>query len=96
MQYIMAPEHDGIRIGAFVRTGCLITMLVSEEYDKKIRPQGTTPSSFQVPVDATLLADSVERPVPQAEEDIAVATRQMQDLIDEENGDEVEMTAGDE
>ena len=77
--------------GAFERTGCLITILVSEEYDKEIKPQGTKLGSFQIPVDATLLGDSVERHMPQPEEDIVVAAQPLQDLIDEEGDDEVDI-----
>ncbi len=40
MDFIMHEDQDAIRVGCFERTGCLITFLVSDEYDKKIRPQG--------------------------------------------------------
>ena len=88
MDYIMAPDQDKLRIGAFERTGCLITMLVSEELDKKIKPQGTSPGSFEVPTDASLLNDSFDHPqVPQPEEDELIAAQQVQELIDEESGE---------
>ena len=65
-------------------------MLVSEEYDKNLKPLGTKPGSFQVPVDATLLGDSVEQQVSRPEEDTVVAAQQLQDLIDEEgDGDSI-------
>ena len=88
MDYIMAPDQDKLRIGAFERTGCLITMAVSEELDKKIKPQGISPGSFEVPTDASLLNDSFDHPqVPQPEEDELIAARQVQELIDEENSE---------
>ena len=62
MDYIMAPDQDKLWIGAFKRTGCLVTMHVSEQYDNKIKAQGTTPGSFEVPTDASLLNDSDECP----------------------------------
>jgi len=86
MEYIMAPGQDKLRIGALERTGCLITMRVSEEDNKKIKPQGTTPGSFEVPTDASLLNNSDDYPqVPQPEEDEVIAAQQVQELIDEES-----------
>ena len=36
-------------MNAFERTGCLITMLPSDQHDSKIKPQGMKPGSFNVP-----------------------------------------------
>ena len=38
-----------MRVNAFERTGCLITMIPSEHHDSKIKPQGMKPESFVVP-----------------------------------------------
>lgn len=80
MKHVMAPGQDSMRISAFERTGCLITFLVNDLHDNKIRPQGTETGSFKVPVDDSLLADNAEEeenirrivvvPPPQDEETV--------------------------
>ena len=79
---------DSLRVGAFERTGCLITLLISKEYDKKIRPQGAE-SLIEVPVDASLLDETVEEqvvnPEPQVVENLDAATQQIEELVVEEN-----------
>ena len=57
MNFVMDEEQATMRVGCFERTGCLITFLVSDEHDKKIRPQGIEPGSFDVPIDGSLLGD---------------------------------------
>jgi len=85
MQSIMSA--DSLRVGAFERTGCLITLLISKKYDEKIRPQGAE-SLIEVPVDASLLDETIEEqvwnPVPQVVENLDAATHQIEELIAEE------------
>ena len=86
MQSIMS--EDSLRVGAFERTGCLITLLMSKEHDNKIRPQGAE-SLIEVPVDASLLDDTIEgqvlNPEPQVVENLDAATQQIEELVAEEN-----------
>ena len=35
IKYVMNDDNDKMRVGCFERTGCLITLLVNEEFDKK-------------------------------------------------------------
>ena len=85
MQSIMSA--DSLRVGAFERTGCLITMLISKKYDEKIRPQGAD-SLIEVPVDASLLDETIEEqvrnPVPQVVENLDATTQQIEELIAED------------
>ena len=82
MQSIMSA--DLLRVGAFERTGCLITLLILEEYDKKIRPQGAE-ALIEVPVDASLLDETFEEQVrnlaPQVVENLDAATQQIEELV---------------
>ena len=48
---IMGKDYDAVRVGAFERTGCLMTMLPNKEHDINIRPQGIKEGSFVVPKD---------------------------------------------
>ena len=85
MQSIMSA--DLLRVGAFERTGCLITLLISKDNDKKIRPQGAE-SLIEVPVDASLLDETIEEqvrnPAPQVVENLDAATQQIEELVAEE------------
>jgi len=94
MKYVMAPGQDSMRINAFERTGCLITFLVNDLHDNKIRPQGTKSGSFKVPVDESLLVDNTEEenirrlvvvPPPQEEENMHhIMEIQLNKLIQED------------
>ena len=53
---------DGLRIGCFERTGCLITRDIDVELDKKIKPQGVT-VSFKVRTEAPTLDLNVHEEV---------------------------------
>ena len=85
MDFIMHEDQEGMRVGCFERTGCLITFLVSDEYDKKIRPQGIEPGSFDVPIDGSLLegADAPENEVtpPAATPAIVNTEAQLDQLV---------------
>ena len=86
----MSADQDSLRVGAFERTGCLITMLISEEYDKNIRPQGAE-GLIVVPVDASLhvldetFEEQVRNPKPQLVENLDAATQQIEELVAETN-----------
>jgi hypothetical protein len=49
MNKVMGTDYENSRISVFERTGCLITWLVNEEHDNRIRPQGIQLGKFSVP-----------------------------------------------
>ena len=64
------------RIGCFERTGCLITMLATQEHDAKIKPQGMKVGKFKVPNmhknDQQVAQEEVYVPEPKSAEEAAL------------------------
>lgn len=77
-----------MRVGCFERTGCLITMLVNDEYDRKIKPQGMTIGKFKIPT-VQVLIDGGDLPEGQNEEE-ATAIIEEQIIIEEEQEEQEE------
>ena len=55
MQDVTSPTYEGMRIGSFERTGCLITLL-SNNFHDQIHPQGLKPESFTAPSEVRAMA----------------------------------------
>jgi hypothetical protein len=85
---IMEEDNDKMCVGCFERTGCLITMLVNNEYDSKIKPQGMAPGTYTVPTEHSNVTAVLADPEPQNEEDAALAEEKV--LINEQNEDDNE------
>ena len=92
MRKIMTADYDDMRVGCFERTGCLMTLIANNEYDRKINPQGMKIGSFSIPSER-LTVDVGEENVGnmndiegQGEEDAALQEEQA--LIDENNAED--------
>ena len=85
MASIMDNSRDNMCVGCFERTGLLLTMLATVEYDSKIKPQGMKIGSFKVPTERAAMAPAVD-PEPQDEEAAALAEEDA--IIQEQEGDE--------
>ena len=70
MDHVLKPENDGMCVGCFERTGCLITMLSLDDFDAKIRPQGIEQGSFQVTKTMALPEEEIDEQVTEAGADI--------------------------
>ena len=46
---IMGEDYEAVNVGAFERTGCLMTIIPNKYHDSKIRLQGIKEGIFVVP-----------------------------------------------
>ena len=53
--YVLKPENNDMRVSYFERIGCLITILLVDNLDAKIRPQGMEEGSFVIPKTRVIL-----------------------------------------
>ena len=87
MNDIMSIDKERMRVGCFERSGCLITMLVNDEYDRKIKPQGMTIGKFKIPT-VQVLIDGGDLPEGQNEEEATIIEEQI--IIEEEHEEQEE------
>ena len=95
MQFVMQPNNDSACIGAFERTGCLLTWIPNDTHDLKIRPQGMPVGKFSIPTQPRAEINSPQVvPAPQNEEDAAL--REEQAIIDEQENTEFTLVMNEE
>ena len=96
MQFVMQPHNDSARIGAFERTGCLLTWIPNETYDLKIKPQGMPVGKFSIPTQsrASINVPQDVVPAPQNEEDAALGEELA--IIDEQKNNEFTLVLNEE
>jgi hypothetical protein len=93
MNKVMGTDYEESRISAFERTGCLLTWLVNEEHDNRIRPQGMQVGKFLVPRnrsnEGTAAIENEALPTPIDEEEAAALdeAQLVHELIEEHNND---------
>ena len=91
MESVMGSDNDGHCVGCFTRTGCLLTMLHSKEFDSKICPQRMPVGKFCIPTQQQqTVAYEVTNEViqPQSEEEAALDEDQR--FIDKQQEEEGE------
>ena len=98
---VMSDDFEAVRIGAFEKTGCLITHIPLDVHDNKIKPQGMEVGTYSIPKNRTFLNSQeatqvdgrvVTTPTPVTEEECALRDeRNMIQEDREEEGDEEDL-----
>ena len=91
MDYVMSVEMENMRVSAFKRTGCLITMTPTDACEKEIKLQGIPIGSFSVPTERKEEEGEngqVEQEPEPMDEEIAALADEQHMLEEEEEEDE--------